>query len=528
MEEHLEALAADPDAPDRDERIAALVECPQPLAPLLAARMRARGAGARGGRCSRHGAPLLPRPAGCRRSPRRRWRAVVLSAGTATRGPRRHLATAFVELPSCGRGARARGLGGRRSAASSRWPTSTRDRATAQPPDELARGCGRRSRRSAAAAVDRMVFAVAEPARGRGMSAVDPFTFRRDRRRLVEEDAPARPPPDDGRAPAPLAPRGVRPRAAASAEDVYLFRGVARQPEGRAPVRARRGARPDPRARRRRARLRAARAGAGAGRGARGDASLPGAPRAAPAAAVEPSPALRLADDRVRARGDPRPDRALPARPAASASRWSSCAGPDARGGERRERELRFFSAHRTRRGGGGRRSADPAAAAARRGRAADRAGRRRGPCIPPSSSSCSPPRTATGTTGAGPPGLRRARPRRGRPARAVDRPRRQRGQRRRGAGEQLHRSLSRGHATRGPARRPYARAGLAGRTGVHPDHRRARSRRGAGRAGRVVRAVGRRQDRDGLRHREHGLDRRGAAPNHRVHPARAARSTSS
>ena len=37
----------------------------------------------------------------------------------------------------------------------------------------------------------------------------------------------------------------------------------------------------------------------------------------------------------------------------------------------------------------------------------------------------------------------------------------------------------------------------------------------------RVVRAVGRRPHRDGQRHREHGLDRRGAAPHHRVHPGR-------
>ena len=38
---------------------------------------------------------------------------------------------------------------------------------------------------------------------------------------------------------------------------------------------------------------------------------------------------------------------------------------------------------------------------------------------------------------------------------------------------------------------------------------------------GRVVRAVLGRADRDGQRHREHGLDRRGAAPDHRVHPGR-------
>ena len=40
-------------------------------------------------------------------------------------------------------------------------------------------------------------------------------------------------------------------------------------------------------------------------------------------------------------------------------------------------------------------------------------------------------------------------------------------------------------------------------------------------RAGRVVRGVRGRQDRDGLRHREHGLDLPGAARDHRVHPGR-------
>ena len=46
MEPHVAALAEDPARPDRDERIAALVACPRPLAALLTARMRARRAGA--------------------------------------------------------------------------------------------------------------------------------------------------------------------------------------------------------------------------------------------------------------------------------------------------------------------------------------------------------------------------------------------------------------------------------------------------------------------------------------------------
>ncbi len=39
MEDHLAALVADPEDPDRDARMAALVDCPQPLAPLLLRRL---------------------------------------------------------------------------------------------------------------------------------------------------------------------------------------------------------------------------------------------------------------------------------------------------------------------------------------------------------------------------------------------------------------------------------------------------------------------------------------------------------
>ena len=44
MEEHLEALAEDPGRADRDERMAALVGCPQPLAPLLGRHVADAGA----------------------------------------------------------------------------------------------------------------------------------------------------------------------------------------------------------------------------------------------------------------------------------------------------------------------------------------------------------------------------------------------------------------------------------------------------------------------------------------------------
>ena len=95
------------------------------------------------------------------------------------------------------------------------------------------------------------------------------------------------------------------------------------------------------------------------------------------------------------------------------------------------------------------------------------------------------------------------------------------------GARAQPDRALPGGDAAGGPARRSDALAGVAGGARVPADHRRARSRRAPRGAVRMVRAVGRRQDRDGLRDREHGLGGGGAAPDRALHPGRAARSTS-
>ena len=111
-----------------------------------------------------------------------------------------------------------------------------------------------------------------------------------------------------------------------------------------------------------------------------------------------------------------------------------------------------------------------------------------------------------------------------------VDRPlRQQHGGDRRRRRPQRHRPIPGGHGAGGPARRPDAArsgrwpspsAGGSSPPSTWPTSSACPVEWFALSAGR--------QDRHGQRHREHGLDRRRAAPDHRVHPGAAARSTSS
>ena len=126
---------------------------------------------------------------------------------------------------------------------------------------------------------------------------------------------------------------------------------------------------------------------------------------------------------------------------------------------------------------------------------------------------------------------VRRVRPRRRRRQLVpVDRPRGdQHGERRASASSATAPSATpRGCSASIAARRPDALARLARRARVPAHHRRARPRRAARRAARVVRALLGREDRDGLRHREHGLGRGRAAADRASSRRRAARSTSS
>ena len=82
MEEHLDALA-DPGLPDRAERVARLVWCPQPMRGMLLHRW-ADGARPARGRARRAPAPLLPHPGSARRAVRRSGPGICWAAPTTT------------------------------------------------------------------------------------------------------------------------------------------------------------------------------------------------------------------------------------------------------------------------------------------------------------------------------------------------------------------------------------------------------------------------------------------------------------
>ncbi|MGA2926447.1 MAG: biotin carboxylase N-terminal domain-containing protein, partial [Solirubrobacteraceae bacterium] len=230
ISEQLRMLADDPERPEREQLIASLVECPRPLATILTDSM-----------------PTAPPPyrrvlveAMVRRyyrvrelegfEERRLDGHTFLLGRYHFRGPARVLAATYVELDEV------------QSAA-----TAFADYAATLPDGELAvldlyaaHGDEVPSRDQLAAsltlalaqlrpppALHRVVIAAVEPRRGRGMSAVDLFTFRPSEHGLVEDQLL----------------RGLHPMMGhrlelwrftefelerlPSAEDIYLFRGVA-------------------------------------------------------------------------------------------------------------------------------------------------------------------------------------------------------------------------------------------------------------------------------------------------------------
>jgi acetyl/propionyl-CoA carboxylase alpha subunit/acetyl-CoA carboxylase carboxyltransferase component len=225
---HIDALTRDPERPDRDELMRRIVDCPWPLATLLTTAMR--------------GAPAASRRVLVEAMTRRYYRVCSLDAfepaeldghafvlGRYHFGDQhRHHAAAYIGLEDVASAA----------SAFARHAASLPDGAlavldlyaedSAPSHAELAE----RLRNALSGiqippALHRIVVAVAEPRRGRGMSAIDLFTFRPGPDGLVED----------------VVVRGLHPmmghrlalwRLSAfdlerlpSAEDIYLFRGFA-------------------------------------------------------------------------------------------------------------------------------------------------------------------------------------------------------------------------------------------------------------------------------------------------------------
>jgi acetyl/propionyl-CoA carboxylase alpha subunit/acetyl-CoA carboxylase carboxyltransferase component len=229
---HLAELASAPEAPERAERIRTLVECPQPLAPLLTSRMQTADPALRRAlletmarRYHRTGrlSPFQEATAGG---------LSFLCSDLEREGETRRLATAFVDLEEAAAAAHALAVLARDGDETVELVADfyAAHPEPAQPRDEL-RGRLREAIEEASlpARVERVVFAVAELTRGRGMSAVDFATFRRAPEGSFQED-------DSLRDLHPMMAERLHLWRLAefeltrlpSAEDVYLYRGVSR------------------------------------------------------------------------------------------------------------------------------------------------------------------------------------------------------------------------------------------------------------------------------------------------------------
>ena len=236
---------------------AALVACPQPLRTVLRAPLR--GDAPPGPRRDARGAdaPRLPHPpAGpvrhaCRRGVAHRARRPTRSRAGSSTSSRRAASSSDAR----------RVLAALRDQVSSRCRPSTTSSSTCTCGAQAASRTRSRVRRSGGPARGRRVRPAAAPRRGRDRAAPGErrrrrtcSTSRSGRRPGVPRgEAVSRPAPDAGQAPRALAPAQLLRRPAAVGRGrLPVPRRRARQPEGRAAVRARRGARRhgDPRRRR--------------------------------------------------------------------------------------------------------------------------------------------------------------------------------------------------------------------------------------------------------------------------------------
>ena len=231
MGERIAALISNPTRPDRDELMRAIVDCPRPLAALLTSSMGS--------------APPQARKILVEAMARRYYRVRSLEAFESTQiggyevlrshyelgGQQRHLFVAHVELDDLAQAASA--VVGQVA----KLPDSelanvdlyAEHRDVVPSHEEMAEQL--RAALSAVPtppALHRIIFAVVEPRRGRGMSALDLFTFRPSPEGLSEHVIVRGLHPMMGERLELWRFREFKLERLPSPEDIYLFRGVAR------------------------------------------------------------------------------------------------------------------------------------------------------------------------------------------------------------------------------------------------------------------------------------------------------------
>jgi acetyl-CoA carboxylase carboxyltransferase component/pyruvate/2-oxoglutarate dehydrogenase complex dihydrolipoamide acyltransferase (E2) component len=232
MEDLVAALEAEPGRHDRAELVAALVACPRPLAPLLSVRLHDAAPELRrvllevmARRYYRVHGPESYEPADVE------GRLYVTGAYDAEAG-RRRLGAAYVALDDVAAAAAAFARFAAAAPEDAPVVVDLYARYGGDAPSHEEHAAGLLEALRAAdlpPTLHRVVIAVAEPSRGRGMSAIDTFTFRRGPGGELAEDELV---------------RGLHPmmgerlelwrlanfalRRLPSAEDVYAFHGVAR------------------------------------------------------------------------------------------------------------------------------------------------------------------------------------------------------------------------------------------------------------------------------------------------------------
>ena len=231
MEKHVAALTREPGRPDAGELITEIVDCPRPLAPRLTVAMGSASPAAR----------RLLVEAMARRYYRTRSLTGfepgqldgydVALARYVVDGVARQLVTAYVELDDVAAIAKAfaRHAETRPAGELAVLDLYAQHHDTAPSRDETAA----RLRAALAEvptppAVHRIVVAVAEPRRGRGMSAIDLFTFRPEPGGLVEDEVLRGLHPMMGHRLRLRRLREFELERLSSDEDIYMFRGVAR------------------------------------------------------------------------------------------------------------------------------------------------------------------------------------------------------------------------------------------------------------------------------------------------------------